>query len=105
MNLFDLHCDTVYECATKHKDLKENDLHLDLNRGIAATDKWVQTFAFWIADDLTEEEQYCSYQRQLSCFHTFPSSIQSLRPITEKQNIQNAVICCRLRAEAPSAEI
>ena len=41
MNLFDLHCDTVYECATKHKDLKENDLHLDLNRGIAATDKWV----------------------------------------------------------------
>ena len=97
MNLFDLHCDTVYECATKHKDLKENDLHLDLNRGIAATDKWVQTFAFWIADDLTEEEQYCSYQRQLSCFHTFSEQYS--------ENIQNAVICCRLRAEAPSAEI
>ena len=80
MNLFDLHCDTVYECATKHKDLKENDLHLDLNRGIAATDKWVQTFAFWIADDLTEEEQYCSYQRQLSCFHTFSEQYSELAP-------------------------
>lgn len=80
MNLFDLHCDTVYECTTQKKDLKENDLHLDLNRGIAGTDQWVQTFAFWIADDLTEEEQYHSYRRQLSCFRAFSERNAELSP-------------------------
>lgn len=80
MNLFDLHCDTIYECTTKHKDLKENDLHLDLNRGIASAHKWVQTFAFWIADDRTEEEQYRSYQRQLSCFRSFSEQYSELAP-------------------------
>ncbi len=80
MELFDLHCDTIYECTSKGKLLRENDLHLDLRRGLATLDKWVQTFAFWIADDLTEGEQYESYQRQLSRFRDFSAQYAELAP-------------------------
>lgn len=34
MNLFDLHCDTLYECCEAGKQLRENDLHI--NRAAAA---------------------------------------------------------------------
>ena len=69
MDYFDLHCDTVSECTTKRKSLADNDLHLDLNRGISAFEHWVQTFAFWMPDHLSAEEQYQMYQQKLALFH------------------------------------
>lgn len=68
MDWFDLHCDTVYECLRQGKGLGENDLHLDLRRGIRAFDRWVQTFAFWIPDGLSEWEQFELYRQELACF-------------------------------------
>ena len=29
MKLFDLHCDTIYECCETGKHLRENDLHIN----------------------------------------------------------------------------
>ena len=80
MNFFDLHCDTIYECATKGKQLQKNDLHLDLERGNKAFSRWVQTFAFWIPDELPEEEQYAVYRQELACFRGFEEDLPALRP-------------------------
>lgn len=79
MNLFDLHCDTVYECVTKQKDLRRNDLHLDLERGLRYP-KWVQTFAFWMPDDLPEEAQFDLYQQERDTFRQFAKKNDCLTP-------------------------
>lgn len=80
MEFFDLHCDTIYECTVKGLDLWKNDLHLDLERGCSAFSGWVQTFAFWIPDELPEEEQYDMYRRELACFGGFEEKYPALRP-------------------------
>ncbi len=80
MKFFDLHCDTIYECTTKGKSLEQNDLHLDLERGCHAFSDWVQTFAFWIPDDRSEEEQYEMYKRELGCFRRFTEENVRLQP-------------------------
>lgn len=51
MRLFDLHCDTLYECVTKNKKLKENDLKISLEKGKIYS-PWIQCFAVWIPDEL-----------------------------------------------------
>lgn len=81
MKLFDLHCDTVYEATTKGKLLSQNDLHLDLRRGLRYSE-WVQTFAFWMPDDLPVEEQYALYQKELATFRGFAREDDRLTPYT-----------------------
>ncbi len=52
VRLFDLHCDTLYECAVRARgDLCRNTGALDLTRGLALTDEWVQAFAVWTPDN------------------------------------------------------
>ena len=46
MKLFDLHCDTLYECCETGKHLRENDLHV--NRAAAQKyEHYVQFFALF----------------------------------------------------------
>ena len=49
MRYFDLHCDTIGECSNNNLSLKNNDLHIDLERA-KAHDKYAQVFAIWIPD-------------------------------------------------------
>lgn len=51
MRLFDLHCDTLYECDRQNCELWENTLDLDVKRGLAM-DAFVQVFAAFIPDEL-----------------------------------------------------
>ena len=62
MKLFDLHCDTLYECCKQGKDLLENDLQLSLNKG-AGFDGWRQFFAVWMPDELRGEAAVEHFQR------------------------------------------
>ncbi|MBR3290127.1 MAG: membrane dipeptidase [Clostridia bacterium] len=57
MRLFDLHCDTLYECYTKGIDLYSNAVHVDLRRG-CRMDAWGQVFAIWIPDEWRGEAAY-----------------------------------------------
>lgn len=62
MRLFDLHCDTLYECWKGDAHLGKNRLHVDLARG-RRFDKWGQVFAVWMPDELRGEaafEQCCA---------------------------------------------
>ncbi len=51
MRLFDLHCDTLYECEKQGFSLSVNPLQLDLTRGRHYT-PWSQVFAVWVPDTL-----------------------------------------------------
>lgn len=51
MRLFDLHCDTLYLCEEQGKDLFQNDLHLDWQRG-AQYNPWIQVHAIWVPPEL-----------------------------------------------------
>ena len=54
LRLFDMHCDTLYECFQKRDGLKENRHHVDLRRGLRF-DAWAQVFAVWLPDTLGGE--------------------------------------------------
>lgn len=54
MKLFDLHCDTLYECCMQGVDLFDNDLQLSLKKGAGFT-AWRQFFAVWMPDGLRGE--------------------------------------------------
>lgn len=49
VKLFDMHCDTVYECYRQGTSLLRNALHLDIERG-CQYQPWCQVFAVWIPD-------------------------------------------------------
>lgn len=50
MDIFDIHCDTLYECFTKGKNLYDNDLDISLKKG-GKYNRWCQVFAIWIPDE------------------------------------------------------
>ena len=51
MRYFDLHCDTMTECALKDIPLRENGLHVSL-KTVESWERYVQCYAVWIPDDL-----------------------------------------------------
>lgn len=51
MQVFDLHCDTLYRAFTDKKTLNEPHYHISINRGLKY-DKWAQVMAIWIPDEL-----------------------------------------------------
>lgn len=82
MRLFDLHCDTLYECYTKNYPLSKNGGHIDLERA-ARFSAYGQVFAVWIPEELRgeaawnfccrvlefaeEEERRCGGQIKFAC--------------------------------------
>ncbi|MBQ2708554.1 MAG: hypothetical protein IJF67_09835, partial [Clostridia bacterium] len=55
--LFDLHCDTLYECLQQEKSLTDNDLNLSFDR-LAGYGRFAQVLAMWSDHRLTEEEAW-----------------------------------------------
>lgn len=51
VKLFDLHCDTLYECYHHGESLIHNAFHVDIEHGRRYT-PWCQVFAVWIPDTL-----------------------------------------------------
>ena len=69
MNYFDLHCDTLTACYQQKTSLLQNDGQLDLQRGIEVCEKWVQTFAVFVPDELRGEEAWNYYRAVYAYFH------------------------------------
>ena len=57
MRFFDLHCDTMTECATRDIPLARNSLHVDLDRA-EGWDHYVQCYAVWLPDSLRGDEAW-----------------------------------------------
>lgn len=69
MNFFDLHCDTLTACYQQKTSLLQNDGQLDLQRGIEVCEKWVQTFAVFVPDELRGEEAWDYYRAVYAYLH------------------------------------
>ena len=55
--LFDLHCDTLFECLKQEKSLTDNDLNLSFSR-LSEYRRFTQVLAMWSNWQLTEEEAW-----------------------------------------------
>lgn len=65
MRLFDLHCDTLYECFTQNRPLSQNDGHIDLARG-ARYRPYGQVFAVWVPNTLRGSQAWAFVCRVLA---------------------------------------
>ena len=55
MAIFDLHCDTLYECLKQGKDIRKNDLQLSLER-LRGYGRFCQVMAVWSEWRASEDE-------------------------------------------------
>lgn len=64
MDLFDLHCDTAFECETKlgGVDIRQGAGHLSLERG-GYLNHWRQVFAVFMPDEYRGEAAIAHYER------------------------------------------
>lgn len=69
MKLFDLHCDTLYECYTGDQYLLKNNLHIDLARGLQM-EAWGQLFAVWMPDTIRGEAAFQQCKAILEFAHS-----------------------------------
>lgn len=65
MRLFDLHCDTVYECYRKGESLMRNSCAVDLKRGQRYR-PWCQVFAVWMPDTVRGETAWQQCREMLN---------------------------------------
>lgn len=72
MRYFDLHCDTMTECALKDIPLRENSLHVSL-KTVESWERYVQCYAVWIPDDLRGES---AWQRFLQVARRFSEEVE-----------------------------
>ena len=72
MRYFDLHCDTMTECALKDIPLRENGLHVSL-KTVESWERYVQCYAVWIPDDLRGES---AWQRFLQVARRFSEEVE-----------------------------
>ena len=66
MDYFDLHCDTIMECALKEKPLLKNELHISLESA-ASFSRYTQCFAAWIPDELSPKDAYDHFRKLSDC--------------------------------------
>lgn len=64
MDLFDLHCDTAFECATRlnGRDFREGAWHLSLERG-SYLENWRQVFAVFMPDEYRGRDAVRHYEK------------------------------------------
>lgn len=67
MDIFDLHCDTIGECAKNNIELNDNLLAVSLKKA-ASFGCWCQFFAVWIPDDKRSEKAYSYFKHVYRCF-------------------------------------
>ena len=62
MKIFDLHCDTIFECETGKKELYKNDLQVDLQK-MKKGEAFAQCFAIFLDQKSCEEMHVSPYER------------------------------------------
>ena len=75
MRYFDLHCDTMTECAQRDIPLRDNNLHVSL-KTVEGWERYVQCYAVWLPDDLRGEP---AWQRFLTVARHFSQEVQDNR--------------------------
>lgn len=90
MRLFDMHCDTLYECAIGGHKLNSNKLQLDLSRGLRYN-SWAQVFAVWMPDTLRGQEAWIQCLRILKLAHDESANNRKFSIIYNKDELDYAL--------------
>lgn len=101
MRLFDLHCDTLYKAVTENKDLSSDDCHISVNK-TDFLEKWIQCFAVWIPDNVTDEYADFLFDKGYKILkeNCEKYGISLLNNFNElKTSINNCNKCCFLTVE------
>lgn len=88
MQLFDLHCDTLYEAYTNTYPLTENGGHVDLRRA-ARYAPYVQAFAVWIPETLRGDAAWDFYCRAVQ--YAARQEGESIRFWRKGENLDSAI--------------
>ncbi len=70
MRLFDLHCDTLFECVKYDCSILHNACHVDIERGKAFS-PWYQCFAAWVRDKTPPKTAAAQIETMLRRAHAF----------------------------------
>jgi len=89
MRLFDLHCDTLYECYTKGVNLYSNSGHVDLSRG-CCLEEWGQVFAVWIPDEWRGEAAFEHACRALRLMREIERQSEKLHVLQANEPLPHA---------------
>lgn len=107
MELFDLHCDTAFECAGRlgGVDLSEGAWHISLPRGDFLK-QWRQVFAIFMPDEFRGERAIQHYEHVRDYLHRqesiFPDRFQIVR--NKRQSLDTEKKCrCIISVEGGSA--
>lgn len=68
MQLFDMHCDTLYKAANNNSSLYDDSYHISLNKADFA-DRWIQFFAIWIPDDISKSRAKHLFDKSVEIFN------------------------------------
>ncbi len=68
MNFFDLHCDTIVFAHQKMEGLRENSMHISLEKG-GSLNKWCQTYAIYVPDRVEAAQALDYVTEYLAYFH------------------------------------
>lgn len=91
MRLFDLHCDTLMLCEQQKKSFRQNDLHIDLDRGLAVYERWGQVTAAYVPDGLEDAAAWNLVCRQLTYLEVQVDAIDSMQIVRCATDLKNAV--------------
>lgn len=93
MDLFyaDLHCDTIYESKIQKEQLKNNSLHISLDK-MGAFKNCIQVFAAWTSDKLNGSERYDNFIEIYDNFmHELNVNSEAITLCRNSNDIKNAI--------------
>lgn len=109
MQLFDLHCDTLYRAATEKECLTDNHFHISFKKAQTIR-PWIQCMAVWIPDTMRGEQAFlfvlqCAemLEQQLKCTGGQIRKIETGREIKKVQEASAAGIVLTVEGGAALA--
>lgn len=100
MNLFDLHCDTLYECCETGRHLRENDLHINQNAA-GPYQHYAQFFALFCGARPPDDEKNQNHKTRRSLLDLPPENrLGCLLETARREFAANAdwLVCCTTAA-------
>ena len=101
MRLFDMHCDTLYECEYGGHRLLDNNLQIDLTRGLRF-EKWAQVFAVWMPDTIRGEAAREQCRLMLETAHNKAVDNRLFKIVYDQSDLEHALdksLCAAIMAD------
>lgn len=104
MRFFDLHCDTLYEIATKNKDIYKNDLDVSIEKS-SKYNPYIGCFAVWIPDELRGKKAFEFFKHCTNLLNDFESKnnfvvCKTLNDLEKIANLNNSGIILTVEGSA-----